>query len=116
MAVVVGARDRRQSPTSARLYLEADADGDGTYEAMIGDRVARPAGGTLAVRARVLGGKGKSVVFCTAAGSVRTVKVATDDATVATTLQAGGFVRAELRQHPRLPWSLTAVANPIYVE
>lgn len=120
--ILKGIREGRvtltQSPTAARLYLEADADGDGTYEAMIGDEVARPATGTLAVRARVLGGKGKKVVFYTASGKAAVADVASDDASVplAVALRPGAdFVRAELRKSPRLPWSMTAIANPIYV-
>lgn len=107
-----------QSMTSGRLYLEADADGDGTYEAMIGDEVARTPSGKVAVRARVLGGKGKHVVFYTAAGKALTVTVGQDDATLPVSLpiRAGAdFVRAELRRFPKLPWSLTAIANPIFI-
>lgn len=106
------------SPTAGRLYLEADANGDGHFEAMMGDVVAPPASGRLKVRARVLGGSGKQVVFYTATGrqSIQTAEGA--DATVAfeVKLRPGrDFVRAELRAHPHLSPSMTAIANPIYV-
>ena len=121
--ILKGIREGRvtltQSPTAGRLYLEADADGDGVYEAMIGDEVAAPASGKLAVRARVLGGKGKKVVLYTAAGRVGVGDVGSDDASVpfTVTLKPGApnYVRGELRKFPRLPWSMTAIANPIFV-
>jgi predicted metal-dependent phosphoesterase TrpH len=106
------------SPTAARLYLEADGNGDGTFEAMMGDTVARPAGGKLSVQARVVGGKGKSVVFYTEAGTAVTKGVDSNDATIRVTLPVGNgpaYVRAELKAHPLLPLSMTAVSNPIYV-
>ena len=106
------------SPSSARLYLEADADGDGTYEAIMGDHVARPADGKLAIRARVLGGDGKKVAFYTAKGRVAIREAEGKDATIPLSVALGDgpdYVRAELRAHPSLPMSMTAIANPIYV-
>jgi hypothetical protein len=105
------------SPTAGRIYLEADADGDGTYEAMMGDSVARPAGGTLNVRARVIGGQGKKVVLYTAKGRVAILDVKEKDASVPFTVKlrdGHDYVRAELRAHPHLPFSMTAISNPIY--
>lgn len=120
--ILAGIRQGRvtitQSPTSGRLYLEADADGDGVYEAMMGDELPRPASGKLAIRARVLGGKGKKVVLYTSAGRAAVLDVRTDDASVpfTVTLRPGAdYVRGELRKFPRLPWSMTAIANPIFV-
>ncbi|MFP5503805.1 MAG: CehA/McbA family metallohydrolase [Candidatus Sericytochromatia bacterium] len=106
------------SPTSARLYLEADVDGDGIYESMMGDRLPLPASGQLHVRARVIGGAGKKVVFYTAKGRQAIRKLEGKDATVAMTINlADGhdYVRAEVRRFPHLPFSMTAIANPIYV-
>lgn len=106
------------SPSAARCYLEADADGDGTYEAIMGDTVARPANGKLSIRARVIGGDGKKVAFYTGKGRVAIADVKGKDATIplAVTLGDGpDYVRAELRKSPHLPWSMTAITNPIYV-
>jgi predicted metal-dependent phosphoesterase TrpH len=106
------------SPTSARVYLEADADGDGNYEAIMGDQVARPANGKLSIRARVIGGDGKKVAFYTGKGRVAIADVKGKDATIplAVTLGDGpDYVRAELRAHPHLAMSMTAITNPIYV-
>jgi hypothetical protein len=106
-------------PRAARVYLEADARGDGSFTAIMGDTVPRPAAGTLAVRAHELGGDGKQVVFYTARGRVGVLRVHGVEATVTFTakLAAAGpdFVRCELRDHPNLPWSMTAIGNPTYV-
>lgn len=120
--VLKGLREGRvmitSSPTAARIYLEADADGDGTYESIMGDQLARPADGRLAVRARVLGGDGKKVAFYTGKGRVAIREVKGQDATLPLTVALGegpDYVRAELRAHPSLPMSMTAIANPIYL-
>jgi hypothetical protein len=108
-----------QSPTSGRVYLEADANRDGQFEAMMGDAVARPAGGRLAVRVHVLGGKGKKVVLYTAAGRLGIYDVREDAQTITVDapLRSGpDYVRAELRRFPRNSASMTAISNPIYVQ
>lgn len=107
-----------QSPTSGRVYLEADANRDGVYEAMIGDELPVPASGKLAVRARVIGGQGRKVVFYTRKGRVAIERVDGPDATVALEVPVSpgfDYVRAELRRYPHLPLSMTAIANPIYL-
>ena len=74
-----------------RLFLEADADGDGSFESMVGDSV--PSGSTFRVRAENF-----------APGSI--VRVVTDKGTIEFPLTASGsefsvksdrYVRAELR-------------------
>lgn len=102
---------------SARLVLEADQDGDGNYETLSGDVVtARPG---LRVRAHVMGGKGKKVVFYGKDGVLKTVKISSAEAYVdvdaSPLLGKAGFVRAELRTSPERSWSMTAIANPIYL-
>jgi hypothetical protein len=103
------------SPTSGRIYLEADGDGDGSYEAMMGDTVPRPAAGKLDVQIHVIGGKGKQVAVYTAAGRCAIKGVDQDDATIQLQVPAATYVRAELRAHPHLGTSMTAISNPIYV-
>lgn len=103
------------SPTAGRLYLEADGDGDGSYEAMMGDTVPRPAAGKLDIQIHVIGGKGKQVAVYTAAGRCAIKGVDQDDATIQLQVPAATYVRAELRAHPHLGTSMTAISNPIYV-
>lgn len=102
---------------SARLVLEADQDGDGRYEAISGDVVAK--GPALRVRAHVRGGKGKKVVFYGKRGVLKTVQVPSAEAYLdldpGTIAGEAGFVRAELRAFPERSWSMTAVANPLYL-
>lgn len=99
---------------SARLVLEADQDGDGRYETLSGD-TATPTP-SLRIRAHVMGGKGKQVVFYSKQGRIKTVKVTSAEAYLdVDASQVAGFVRAELRAHPDRFWSMTAIANPIYL-
>jgi hypothetical protein len=104
-------------PNDGAVYLEADADGDGVIESMMGDRCARPAAGSVAVRARVLGGQGKQVAFYTGAGRVAVKAVTGVNATIPLTVslaEGADYVRAELRDNPDLVWSMTSVSNPVY--
>lgn len=106
------------SPTSGRLFLEASSHADGTFDTMMGETIPHPADGKVMVRARVVGGKGKKVVFYTAKGKVTTAGVNSDDATIEVPVSVGpgqNYVRAELRAHPLFPMSMTAISNPIYV-
>jgi hypothetical protein len=104
-------------PNDGAVYLEADADGDGVFESMMGDRCARPVSGSVAVRARVLGGQGKQVAFYTGAGRVAVKAVTGVNATIPLTVslaEGADYVRAELRDNPDLVWSMTSVSNPVY--
>ena len=63
------------------------------------------------------GGAGKKVCFYTAKGRVAIAAINSNDATIPLTTNLGAgvdFVRAELRAHPHLPFSMTAISNPIY--
>lgn len=121
--ILAGIRAGHVSITSstkgARLFLEADRDGDGSYESIMGDTVPPPAGGKLAVRAHVLAGDGKQLVLYTRKGRVAILPIKGNDATIATQVPVDGenpdYVRAEVRAHPHLPWSMSAIGNPIYV-
>lgn len=107
-----------KSPTSGRIYLEADANGDGQYESMMGDTVPRGANGVLNIRVHVLGGQGKKVVLYTAAGRWRIFDVTKDKQIISCAIPVRprtDFVRAELRRFPRLNTSMTAISNPIYI-
>lgn len=104
--------------SAARLVLEAD-DGSGEFSAMSGDVLTASAEHRVRFRAVVVGGKGKTVEFYGNRGLLTTVPVTSDDA-VATyeAISLPGqqdFVRAELKAHPGHAWSMTAIANPIYL-
>lgn len=77
----------------ARLRFEADADGDGTFESMIGDEI--PAG-MRAFRARVEGGAGMILRIVSEAGIVYETLVDAGDDTLAFSAPVGDWIRAEL--------------------
>lgn len=79
----------------ARLFLEADADGDGVYESMVGDTVAS---GTRAFRARISGGAGMVLRVISPGGIVHETPIAATDATIpfTATIPSGAWVRAEV--------------------
>ena len=85
-----------QPPTHGgpQLFLEADGDGDGTFEAMVGDTTQRGA----TVRARVIGAPGAVVRFVTDGGNeLGAFTVAgPDDTQSAVVPRAATWVRAEV--------------------
>lgn len=95
-----------------QLYLEADADGDGNYEAMVGDTV--PAG-PVALRARVVDGVGNVVRFVVDGQVAGEQLVAAPSFTAEATLDLTGkkWVRADLLQHDDLVYN--AFTSAIYV-
>jgi hypothetical protein len=119
--ILKGIREGRVTITSGihdgAVYLEGDADGDGTFDSMMGDVLKRPATGEVTVRARVLGGGGQQVAFYTARGRVAVRGVDSHNATIALTVtlrDGDDYVRAELRPNADVPFSMTSVSNPIY--
>ena len=62
-----------KEPGSARIVLEADRDGDGTFESMIGDSFK--ASGNVAVKATVFNGQNMTLSLTTAKGKVADEKV-----------------------------------------
>lgn len=78
-----------------QLFLEADADGDGTFEAVVGDTV--PSGSTF--RARVVGAPGTILQAFTNGGEQAgsDAPITTPDATVTVTPKTGStWVRVEI--------------------
>lgn len=105
------------SPWEPSLFLEADQDGDGLFESMVGDVLERPASGTIKVRALAFGGDGQIVNFYTSKGHVLAQRISGAKAEVVFELSpAEGFdyVRAELRPLPNMTFSMSALTNPIY--
>ncbi len=102
------------SPEGPQLFLQADADGDGSYEARMGQRAA-PRGRSLALRVEVRGGAGRRLWLVQDGRYVEAVTVPTDHYVHATTLTVAGpgYVRAELREPDETVWALT---NPIWLD
>lgn len=106
-----------EDPSGPCLFLTADADGDGRYEAMVGDAVQVPAGAAIRLRCRVEGAKGCQLRLCSPQG-VRAVTIdATDFITEWTAhIEGDTFFRAEVTHQPEPPHvEVRALSNPIYV-
>lgn len=78
----------------ARLWIDADADGDGVYEAMVGETVAA---GATRIRVRATGGAG-NILRLVVAGERYETLLTENDATVTydLPLASGAWARAEL--------------------
>ena len=102
-----------------RLFLTADADGDGRYEAMMGDEVRVAAGTSARLRCRAEGAAGYQLRIRSREGDrVMTVEIEEDDFTSEWVAQVKGntFFRAELVDEPEPPHvMMRALSNPIYV-
>lgn len=100
-----------------RLFLAADADGDGRYEAMMGDEVRLPVGTNLHLRCRVEGAAGCQLRIRSTEGD-RIVAIKEDDFTDEwlAQIEADTFFRAEVTDQPEPPYIvMRALSNPIYV-
>jgi hypothetical protein len=110
-------------PQGPELYLAADADGDGVYEAMMGDEVVIAAGRPVMLRTQVVGGRGL-VLRIVSGNGVKSVPVESDDFTHRwqATPQDDTFYRLELVEpgdgevvHNPAALVRQALTNPIYV-
>lgn len=105
---------------SPKMVLEADPDRTGAWGTLSGDEIKVTEAGRVPMRARVKGGKGLVVEFYGKAGRLGAMKVDSNDAVLK--LDAVGvpgvpdYVRTELKKHSGKWWSLTAMANPIYLK
>jgi predicted metal-dependent phosphoesterase TrpH len=100
-----------------RLFLTADADGDGRYEATMGDAVQAPAGAAIRLRCRVEGAAGCELRIRAMEGD-RVVPIGEADFTDEWTVRIAGdtFFRAEVMHRPEPPRvTMRALSNPIYV-
>ena len=104
-----------------RVFLEADGDGDGQYEAMMGDALSLPAGREIAWRCRVEGGKGQLLRLVSADAEQRiTVDRDTFSYQWRAAFSHSDYCRAELILPDREETNLailprTALSNPIYL-
>lgn len=96
------------SPDGARALLEADADGDGVFEALPGDTV--PAGAR--VRLRVLGAPGTMARVYGPGGMKRRFKIRGREWSTEFDHPGGEFLWA--RVDGALPGSLKTIAAPVY--
>ena len=116
-AIAAGRVCVTDSPRSpVRLALAADADGDGRYEALMGDSVPPE---RVRFRAEVTAGREKRLWIVSDAGTLDIVPITEDDARVEFTadMSRHRYIRAELRglrgrpERGEVVWALT---NPIY--
>ncbi len=101
-----------------RVFLTADADGDGHYEAMMGDEVRIPVGATVRLRCRVEGAAGCQLRVCSGEGDSVVAVVDEDDFTCewGVRIEDDTFFRAEVMDQPEPPHVvMRALSNPIYV-
>ncbi len=104
-----------------RLYLEADADSDGLYEVMMGDKIRAPAGSIVGWRCRV-GRAAGHILRLVSSGAAWTLQVTGDDFTHTweEKISRDTYYRAELIIPDEAETELTvllrsALSNPIYV-
>jgi len=111
-----------ESPAGPRLELTADADGDGDYEAMMGDTVRRPAGGELRVRFRACGASGSRLELIGAAGVLTRCSLERDDQGGEIGIAPGDspYLRAAIVEGdvgaPADEIAVRALSNPIWLE
>jgi hypothetical protein len=96
------------APDGPRLHLTA-----GT--AMMGDSIPRPQDGKVAVRARVLDGKGLSLELHDANGCRYSGEIHSDDETIEVTLPADLYIRAQLVEPDPDELLVRALTNPVYL-
>jgi hypothetical protein len=124
-AILEGIRRGRvfvsDAPNGAHVILSADADGDGTFETMMGDTIEAKEGHRIRFRADVHGGMDRRLWLTTDAGVLDIIPLTDVDSTFDFTLEAGAhsYVRAELRGHrgrPERGEVVWAMGNPIWFE
>jgi hypothetical protein len=109
-----------QNPRGPQLHLGADADGDGRYEAIVGDTVHAKQGQPLALRVRGQGAAGRRLWLLADGEIVSILSAEREDFSHDFSVEAapGRFVRAELREHRgslEAGESVLAMTNPIYM-
>ncbi len=99
-----------ENPSGARLLLNAG-------DAMMGDTVARPAGGQLALSVRVLHGTGGTLELHTAAGCVYRQGIPSDNVCLELPVDVSStpYVRAQLVEQGPQTKLVRALTNPIYI-
>ncbi len=109
------------APDGAVLALEADADGDGRFEKMMGDTVAVPEGRRVQFRVHVRGGQDRRLWLLCDGHPLDIIPLDRDDIVFSFSLDPEGhrYVRAELRGYRgnavrgEVVWAMT---NPIWLQ
>lgn len=99
------------APDGPQVYLECG-------DAMMGDCVPRPAGGSLDVSARVVNGAGLRLEFHSAEGPLAQVGIYSENQSIrlAVPVTDTPYVRAQLVETAGEPGMVRALTNPIYIE
>ena len=107
--------------TSARIYLRADTNNDGTYETIPGDKITATSAKTINYQVYIYGsGSSESIRIFTKAAGYTTVSSQSGAPYIYTfsksySANEKNFVRVELRQAPGSAYWPNGMANPIYV-
>ncbi|MDP9238823.1 MAG: CehA/McbA family metallohydrolase [Chloroflexota bacterium] len=108
-----------EAPNGPFIELRADADGDGVFEVLQGDRIDVPAGAAVRFHVKYRGPDGKHVRFFSKQGLVREVTAPVEefDDEFELRLEGDDFVRVEVRGfrgRPERGEVVHAMTNPIY--
>ncbi|MBF6600916.1 MAG: PHP domain-containing protein [Dehalococcoidia bacterium] len=118
-AVAAGHVFVSEDPTGPFIELRADADGDGIFETLPGDRIDAPAGRSVRFHITYRGPDGKHIRLFGRDGLVREVTPETEehDSEFELRLEGDGYLRAEVRGfrgRPERGEVVHALTNPIY--
>jgi hypothetical protein len=110
-----------EDPSGPFLELAADADGQGRFEAMMGDVVYVARGSVVSLRLRYRGPQGKKLRLLNGRDIWHEVEAPDEDVTQDFELRAEvpTWVRAEVRApraHPEWGEAAHALTNPIYID
>jgi hypothetical protein len=109
-----------EAPNGPFIELRADADGDGVFEALPGDRIDAPPDAAVRFRVKYRGPDGKHLRFFGNRGLVReiTPDVEAYDDEFELRLEGDGYLRAEVRGfrgRPERGEVVHALTNPLYL-
>ena len=110
-----------EDPSGPFLELTADADGQGCFEAMMGDVVYVAPGSVVSLRLRYRGPQGKKLRLLNGRKTRHEVEALHEEVTHEFTLRAETptWIRAEVRgpnAHPEWGEPMHALTNPIYID
>ena len=109
-----------EDPGGPALTLQADADGDGRFEHMMGDTLEVPEGAHVTVRVQYRGLAGKKVRLLRGRAVIEEVVAGTEEVTreLSLVVDGPGYLRAEVRGtrgRPERGEVVHAMTNPLYL-